>query len=752
MIAPNSSDKSQRRAGLFALRRRLDSAVDSRNTPRFLVVIGAVLIGLVTWVANEIVEQASEKLIADAADHVLDRLAEELVEYDSLTKVSSHMVASTAIDPLDGIRGYLVGNTLSRYFPATTYIAFVRRIPQRGLEDYRKTVRSQLNTDENGLSSLELRPSADSTEHLFVESTSRLTRTGPSLGTDIAADSVLSAAIRKARAMDRTVLLAPSVGGDVFPLPAILAPIFNPLSKVADDAFLGVLVLGVNMQRLVDAAIPHHERGKWAVGIIGRPASEGSVQDIEFFSTSADHARARAAGHATISRYATFGDYRLSLEVTPLDIQPVGVPLRALPVAAFLAASLVVMLSVLLLRRMQGARFRAEAFARMRHAEAQRSDERFRAMVESSSDWIWELDQNYRFTYASPTTNSFFGAPPDTLIGTSIDEWAGAGLQSALFPFGRATPASYIGHERTMHTGDGKAVVFESSGTLILDDNGGFRGIRGIDRDVTQQRAIREKLAVLNEELSLNMRSNLVNLLLSGLAHELNQPLSAIATYNQACLRLLRQPAPDIHEVTAAMQATASHALVAGDIVKSLRRMTTQHQPVAKRVRVEPLLQNAARLVQHRQSVLQFSLAIRIAEGLPDVLADPILLTQVCLNLLHNAIDALTGAARREITLFAQACGDSRIEIGVRDTGPGLGDADAARIFDAHYTTKREGMGIGLAISRSIMEALHGQLTYRPAPSGGCIFLLTLPSMHAGASASSSGAASTPDHATLGQP
>lgn len=699
-------------------RKSIDRIVDSPRTPRVAMVIGVLMTVLVTWLAIDTTRQADARLVVESADRVLDRLAEELVEYDSLIKVSSHMVSATTADPLEGIRGYLVGNTLSRFYPATAFLAFVRRVPAQGLADYQKSIRAQLATDENGISSLDIRPVRPATEYFFVESAASLRPGAPPRGTEVGASAILAEAITRARTGDSTVLTTwPALGSQ---WPTLVTPVNNPIARKGQDVLVGVLLLGIDAQRLVEGVLAEQDAGSWRVRLSARRVDDRNAVGAATLVYENREWNAASWNHPTVERDATFGNTVMKLEVSPSILPTQDLALQFLPPAAFLACIAIAWLSVQLLLRMQAARLQAESMARQ-------SQERFQALVESSNDWIWEVDRDYRITYASPICTRMLGRSPDQLVGQAIDALGTPGKGGSLLPFSRDNPQGYTAFERNFLRPDGSTVITESSATCILDAGGRFAGLRGIDRDVTEQHAIRERLAALGEELSSSMRANLVSQLLTGLAHELNQPLGAIASYNQASMRLLKQPSPDMDEIIRAMQSTANHALLAGEIIKGLRRMTTQRKPLVERVKVGPLLENAIRLVEHRLRLGGVTADTDIAADLPEVLADRILLLQVCLNLLHNAIDALAEVPERRIRISARETADHFVEITFADSGVGLSAEAAERVFDPRYTTKREGMGMGLTISRSIMDALHGEISAAPGAHGGSVFTLRLP-------------------------
>ena len=334
-----------------------------------------------------------------------------------------------------------------------------------------------------------------------------------------------------------------------------------------------------------------------------------------------------------------------------------------------------------------------------------------------------------RFTYLSPTTEALLGYKPADLLYSRAQQIVAApdAGASGLFPAGASGIVAYTGFERRLRHKDGHEVIVESAGTPIVDDEGRVTGYRGIDRDVTQQRQFRERLSQLHEDLARHMQSNLAGQLLSGLAHELNQPLSAILTYNQACLRLLKSGNADPADITAAMQSTADNVLHARDILQRLRRFTARREPRAVATPLAPLVQNCLGLIEIRLRSLEVETHIDIPDSLPPVLADPILAAQVFLNVFNNAIDAMRQSSQRRISVRASLVTGRNVLVRIEDSGPGISAENLPRLFDAYFTTKPEGTGIGLPLCRSIIEAMGGSIKVSSEPGHGAVVDLEFP-------------------------
>jgi C4-dicarboxylate-specific signal transduction histidine kinase len=215
----------------------------------------------------------------------------------------------------------------------------------------------------------------------------------------------------------------------------------------------------------------------------------------------------------------------------------------------------------------------------------------------------------------------------------------------------------------------------------------------------------------------------------AGLAHEINQPLSAIATYAQACQRFLKQPDPEIADVVAALEQINAQALRAGEVIRRLRNFVKNREVIREAVDCGRLLDDLRTLAETDARLHSVRLRIDAQEDLPTVYADPIQLQQVVLNLVRNAIDAMSDAPeeRREVVLMTRQNGDGEVEITVADHGSGLAPEATEHLFNPFFTTKSGGTGLGLAISKSIVRAHGGRLWHTPNEQSGARFHFTLP-------------------------
>jgi C4-dicarboxylate-specific signal transduction histidine kinase len=216
----------------------------------------------------------------------------------------------------------------------------------------------------------------------------------------------------------------------------------------------------------------------------------------------------------------------------------------------------------------------------------------------------------------------------------------------------------------------------------------------------------------------------------SSLAHELNQPLGAVTNYCKAGLRLLRGDG-ERERIAEALEKASTQAQRAGDVIHHIRDFVRKDTRRRAYVDLNDIVREAVRLTEADIRKKRCSIRLKLYERLPRVIGDRIQLEQVILNLLRNGTEAMVdcNAQERELVVFSRVLDGRMVRVSVRDSGAGLDDETMKRIFDPFYTTKSDGMGMGLPISRSIIEAHAGHLwaEQRVPPGSGAIFHFTLP-------------------------
>ena len=217
----------------------------------------------------------------------------------------------------------------------------------------------------------------------------------------------------------------------------------------------------------------------------------------------------------------------------------------------------------------------------------------------------------------------------------------------------------------------------------------------------------------------------------AGIAHELNQPLTAISNYAQACQRLLERSALEPDELKTILSKINAQARRAGQVIQGLRSFVKQRSVERRPTEVKQLLADVMMLAEMDTRSHGMELTLETESSLPRVQADPIQLQQVLLNLIRNAVDAMkdTSHGDRGIVMSARATSDDEVELTVVDNGPGVALEHRPQLLNPFFTTKEDGLGIGLSFSRSIVEAHGGHLRFEDNPDGGTAFHVTLPTV-----------------------
>jgi len=261
------------------------------------------------------------------------------------------------------------------------------------------------------------------------------------------------------------------------------------------------------------------------------------------------------------------------------------------------------------------------------------------------------------------------------------------------------------------------------------DAVGDPRQVLGTAQDVTERKRADELARQHEAALAHALRVSTLGEMAAGLAHELNQPLAAIVSYARGCTRRLRSTTVTPSDIVPAIDQISAEALRAGEYIRHLRAFVTKDQPSREPVDVSALLHDVARLVAPEARRLGASIELEISSSPLVVVGTRIQIEQVILNLVRNALDAMREAPieRRSVAVHAASTSEGGVIIAVRDAGTGLSPEVAPQVFDPFFTTKPEGMGMGLAISRSIVEAHGGEIRATPNKTHGTTFWVELP-------------------------
>ena len=362
------------------------------------------------------------------------------------------------------------------------------------------------------------------------------------------------------------------------------------------------------------------------------------------------------------------------------------------------------------------------------------SELRLRALLDTLPDGVIVIDETGLIQSCSSSAERLFGYTEAEILGRNV---------SLLMPSPyREAHDGYL--ERYLRTGErriigiGRVVVGlrKSGETFPMElgigefPHGGRRFFTGFVRDLTERQRTEKRVQDLQSELLHVSRLSTMGQMASTLAHELNQPLTAITNYLQAARRLVAGSSPASGGPTAeeVMDKAITQATRAGEVIRRLRDFVAKGEAERRIEVLNKVVEEATALALVGAKQFGVRTDFSLDPAVPPVFIDKVQVQQVVLNLVRNAVEAMEGSARREL-LVSTGCveGGTVAEVRVSDTGPGLAAEVVERLFQPFITTKKAGMGLGLSICREIVEAHGGRLAAEPNPTGGVIFRFTLP-------------------------
>jgi len=354
-----------------------------------------------------------------------------------------------------------------------------------------------------------------------------------------------------------------------------------------------------------------------------------------------------------------------------------------------------------------------------------------RAIIETSPDGLITIDETGHIQSFNPAAARMFGYRAEEVIGRNVNCLMPSPDRERhdgyLARYLRTGERRIIGIGRKVNAQRRDGTVFPLELAVAEVVAGGHRLFAGFLHDISARRDAEQRMHELHSELLHVSRLSEMGEMASELAHELNQPLTAVINYMQACRRLLAdRAAADAGRVGELIDKAIGQADRAGQIIQHLRRFIARGETDHSAEEISSVVEEAAQLALIGASERGIKAVFDLARGLPPVLIDRIQIQQVIINLVRNAVDALSGGGG-DMTIRTALAGTDRVEIQVRDTGPGLDKEVAERLFQPFVTTKPGGIGIGLSICRTIVEAHDGKLWASDNPGGGTVFHLSLP-------------------------
>jgi PAS domain S-box-containing protein len=359
-------------------------------------------------------------------------------------------------------------------------------------------------------------------------------------------------------------------------------------------------------------------------------------------------------------------------------------------------------------------------------------EERVRLAAKAAHLGVWELDAATNEMWMSDSARALFQFDSEARVNHAL-------LQDRVHPEDRALRDSAVKAAIETHgeykieyrvlLPDGTIRWMGASGRCVTGENGKGTRLIGVSIDITPQKIAEAEARRYHEEVGHLSRVAAVGELAASIAHELNQPLSGIISNAAAGQRFIARGNVDLQEIRDLLGDIMADGRRAGDVIRGIQSMVRKGVPGRQRVNLNDLVMRVARMVKADAMLRSCALETLLEPDLPEIEADPIQLQQVLLNLVINAFDAMhdTPLLRRKVVIATDRNADGAIRTSVRDYGVGISEEARARLFDHFFTTKAQGLGMGLAIVRSIVESHAGSIAAENADGGGARFHFTLP-------------------------
>ena len=359
------------------------------------------------------------------------------------------------------------------------------------------------------------------------------------------------------------------------------------------------------------------------------------------------------------------------------------------------------------------------------------SAERLRAILDTAVDAIITIEESGVIESVNPAAERMFGYARDELVGRNVSVLMPSPYREEhdrhIANYLRTGEARIIGIGREIEAQRKDGGVFPADIAVSEVRLPGRRLFTGIIRDLTERREMEERARLRLEDAAHTARLLELGEMCSGIVHEVNQPLTAIATFAEACLRRIRTVGAEPGLVEDTLGRVREQGVLAAEIVSRLRGLVHKGESRRETFDLGPVIEETLLLVNHERRRRGVRVSVFCEPELPPVRGDRVQIEQILLNLIRNAFHAVEDADPRQVWLRTERAGADRVRMVVEDSGRGLAPELRERVFETFYSTKPSGLGVGLAISRSLAESHGGRLWAESADGGGARFGLDLP-------------------------
>jgi PAS domain S-box-containing protein len=364
--------------------------------------------------------------------------------------------------------------------------------------------------------------------------------------------------------------------------------------------------------------------------------------------------------------------------------------------------------------------------------DRKQTEQLFQLAADGSHLGVWDWDETTGTLFSDRAMRQMFGVASEGQVG--LDEF-----YAAIYPPDLEHVQQVWRHavefgepyelEHRVQRSNGAIGWIHARGRGYYDDKGKPLRMIGVVFDISDRKQAEEQALKRRQELDRLSRVSLLGEMTASIAHELNQPLAGIVTNANAGERFIDRGNVNLTEIREILGDIAADGRRASDIIKNIRNTIKKGAEMRKPIDLNAVATHVSHMLRSELLTRSCELELSLGKDLPVVEGDPIQIQQVLINLVNNACDAMRGIAVkfRKVTLATDRNGDGTVQVFVRDTGPGIPEEVRERLFDQFFTTKEDGLGMGLAIVRSIIEAHHGTIAAKNLEDGGAEFCFTLP-------------------------